>query len=454
MGTCLGSLAGRAHRGGAAGQRGLVSTLRQGAAGALVAEATGIRDIASGPLLRLSHDRFIPGVRTLVEAVREASGGATRFFVQLIDFLTVRRRPDPTRYFERYLDLRPQHRGRAATATGDSHWLTASPSAFRKALLSSGEALWEAVLDPRELRDLTYGYWEEITDTHLPHIQELPQRLPALFAAAARRAVEAGFDGVELHFAHAYTMASFLSRTNTRADGYGGSPEGRLRCPLDVVAAVRAEVGPEVCVGVRIVGDEVIEGGSRLPDAQHQAVALARADLDYISISKGGRFEDARQPSIGRAVYPYTGPSGHECMPTVRIDERGPFGRALPLASGVRQALRNAGLQLPVVAAGGFSTFDQMEAALQDGHADIIAAARQSLADPDWFEKIRLGHGASVRRCDYTNYCEGLDQLHREVTCKKWDKVFGPGDEDVPRAADARRRLIAPPWSPPATPRT
>ena len=85
-----------------------------------------------------------------------------------------------------------------------------------------GERLAE-VLDARELEALRMGARERVTDTHLPHIRELPQVLPEAFAAAARRAREAGFDGVELHYAHAYTMASFLSALNTRDDGYGGS---------------------------------------------------------------------------------------------------------------------------------------------------------------------------------------------------------------------------------------
>ena len=70
------------------------------------------------------------------------------------------------------------------------------------------------------------GYRERVTDLDLPHIRELPRVLPGLFADAAARAFAAGFDGVELHYAHAYTMASFLSALNTRDDGYGGSARG------------------------------------------------------------------------------------------------------------------------------------------------------------------------------------------------------------------------------------
>src|SRR5215208_1388940 len=75
----------------------------QGEPGALVVEATGIRDVPSGPLLRIGHDRFLPGLAELVATVREASGGRTRLFIQIIDFLRIRRRPEPGRYFRRYL---------------------------------------------------------------------------------------------------------------------------------------------------------------------------------------------------------------------------------------------------------------------------------------------------------------------------------------------------------------
>src|SRR5690606_2660183 len=95
----------------------------------------------------------------------------------------------------------------------------------RLAALSDDEL--RRVLSARELEDLERGYRERVTDVHLPHILELPRVLPPLFADAAARAIEAGFDGVELHFAHAYTMASFLSALNTRDDGYGGPREGR-----------------------------------------------------------------------------------------------------------------------------------------------------------------------------------------------------------------------------------
>jgi 2,4-dienoyl-CoA reductase-like NADH-dependent reductase (Old Yellow Enzyme family) len=284
-----------------------------------------------------------------------------------------------------------------------------------------------------------------VSDTHLAHVQELPRVLPDIFAAAARRAREAGFDGVELHYAHAYTMASFLSALNTRADGYGGPRENRVRLPLEVYRAVRERVGDAYAVGARFLGDEVIAGGNRLEDAIYFGREFARAGFDFLSLSKGGKFEDAAQPKVGHAVYPYTGESGYECMPTIRSDERGPFGRNVSLADAVRRALREEGRHTPVVAAGGICTFEQAEEILRRGDADIIAAARQTLADPDWFLKTRLGRGDEIRRCTYTNYCEGLDQSHKQVTCKLWDRVQLE-EPNLSLSHDRRRRLLAPEW--------
>ena len=421
----------------------------EGQPGVLVVEATGIRDVPSGPLLRIGDDRFVPGLRTLVETVRERSQGHTRLFIQILDFVAVRRRPEPDKFFGRYLAITETTRQRLARALGDDGWLHAAEPAIRERLLAADRRLLEAVLTAREIESLDYGYRERIWDTHLPWIRELPAVLPGLFADAARRAREAGFDGAELHYAHAYTMSSFLSRLNVRADGYGGTRENRVRLPLEVLAATRARVGTDYVVGIRYLGDDVVAGGSDLEDAVWFGVKFAAAGVDYLSVSKGGRFEDAKQPKVGEAVYPYTGRSGYECMPTVISDERGPFARNVPLAAAIRRAIRAAGHETPVVTSGGIGTFEQAESILEHGEADFVAAARQTLADPDWFRKIRLGVGHLVRRCEFTNYCEGLDQHHKQVTCKLWDRDFTAHDPSVRLASDGRRRLSAPAWDPP-----
>ena len=417
----------------------------EGRPGVLVVEATGVRDIPSGPLLRIGDDRFIPGLRKLVEVVREASEGQTLLFIQIIDFLAVKRRPEPEKYFQRFLEVDDYHRRALTEITDRRQWLEATESEVREFLQNASDEVIDAVLRPHEREALRFGYREHVTDMHLKHIRELPRELPAIFAAAAYRAREAGFDGVELHYAHAYTMAGFLSAQNDRADGYGGSRENRVRLPLEVYREVRNRVGNDYVVGVRFLADEVIEGGSRLEDTIYYAREFAAAGFDFLSLSKGGKFEDAQQPKVGQAVYPYTGQSGYECMPTVLSDEVGPFGRTVPLVAAIKEAVNKAGFTTPVVATGGISTFEQAEEILRRGQADIVGMARQALADPDWFVKVKLGRGEKVRRCTYTNYCEALDQAHRPVTCKLWDRVDldEPGIETVD---NGRRRLEPPRW--------
>lgn len=416
-----------------------------GKPGALVVEATGIRDIPSGPLLRISHDRFLPGLRELVETVREASHGSTKLFIQIIDFLAVKRRPDPAKYFERFLEITAHHRQSIAEITADAHWIGADEPVVRDFLKAAHDKLIDRILSERELESLRFGYRELVTDTHLPHVRDLPEVLPSIFADAAARAREVGFDGVELHYAHAYTMAGFLSALNKRDDGYGGPRENRVRLPLEVYRAVRKAVGDDYVVGTRFLADEVIAGGNRIDDAIYFGVEFAKAGMDYLSISKGGKFEDAERPRIGQAVYPYTGQSGYECMPTTLSDERGPFGRSVPLVASIKHMVNAAGFTTPIVATGGLTTFEQAEETLQRGQADIAGLARQALADPDWFVKVKLGRGDEIRRCTYTNYCEALDQAHKQVTCKLWDRKE-LGETGITLATDGRRRLLPPEW--------
>jgi 2,4-dienoyl-CoA reductase-like NADH-dependent reductase (Old Yellow Enzyme family) len=376
----------------------------RGRPAALVVEATGIRDVPSGPLLRIGDDRFLPGLVELVRTVREASGGETRLYIQLIDFLAIRRRPDPGKYFERYLAVTDRHRERLAMPT-------ASDAEVRVRLASLADGELDDVLSAAELEALRFGHRERVTDLEREHIRRLPETLPTTFAAAAMRARRAGFDGVELHFAHAYTMASFLSATNTRGDGYGGAREQRARLPLAVYAAVRQAVGADYTVGCRMLAEECIAGGNGIDDTAWFATQFAGAGMDFISLSRGGKFDDARQPKVGEAAYPYTGRSGYECMPSYYSDARGPYGRNLSPTAAIRRAVRAAGAPTPIVVAGGIHGFTQAEAILQEEQADLVGLARQALADPDWFRKVRAGRGAEVRVCLYTNYCEALDSV-------------------------------------------
>ena len=412
-----------------------------GRPGAIVLEATGIRDIPSGPLLRIGHDRFVPGLKRIVDAVREVSGGETKLLIQIIDFLGIRRRPEAQKYLRQHLVLTDRHRA-ALGIKG------ASDEALRDALLALDDEGLAAVLNERELEALRMGARERVTDMHLPHIRELPQALPPLFASAAVRAREAGFDGIELHYAHAYTMASFLSAVNDRDDGYGGSREARVRLPLEVYRKVRSAVGADYAVGCRFLADECIAGGSTVEDTSYYGAAFADAGMDFLSLSRGGKFDDAQQPDVGWSAYPYTGPSGYECMPHHVSDERGPYGRNFDATAAIRDAVRAAGLATPVVVAGGVHGFEQAEELLASDRADLIGFARTSLADPDWFVKVRGGHGSAVNVCSYSNYCEALDAKHLEVTCSLWDRI-GRSEAGVRMSRDGKRRLLPPAWAAP-----
>ena len=253
------------------------------------------------------------------------------------------------------------------------------------------------------------------------------------YGHAAVRARECGFDGVELHMAHAYTLSSFLSRLNPRRDAYGGTLENRLRLPVRVVERVRQSVGEDFPIGVRFLGEECIRNGYTPVEAGPIAVRLARAGVDYISLSAGGKFEDARHIP-GEPLYPYTGYSGDRCMPGSNY----PDGANLYIPEAVRAAVRAAGLTTPIVAAGKVGTLELAEKVLARGQGDMIGMARALLADPDLPRKWREGQEARVVRCVYGNVCKALDENFRRVDCTLWPKKLG----QAPTSSDA----VPPVW--------
>ncbi|HEX4802870.1 MAG TPA: hypothetical protein VFV14_05140, partial [Myxococcaceae bacterium] len=167
----------------------------RGQPGVIVLEATGIRDIASGPLLRVGHDRYVPGLRKLTETVRRASNGRTKVLIQIIDFLTIRRRPTKEKFFGQYLVIGDQYRRRLAELLGAPQWVDADEASLRARLLNLAEEQIESLLSERDLESYRFGFRERVTDVHQLHIRNLPEVLPTLFSEAARRCIEAGFDG-------------------------------------------------------------------------------------------------------------------------------------------------------------------------------------------------------------------------------------------------------------------
>ena len=359
----------------------------KGEPGMIVLEATGVHEVQSGPLLRISNDRYIPALKDLVQRMHAVS--PSKVAIQIIHFLKIATR-NPDQFLRRI---------------------------GREDLIGKPEEMIERELSRRQFEDFCYGYRQRVEDLKSSEIAEIP----GLFARAARRAREAGFDAVELHMAHAYTLASFLSQlSNRRSDEYGSD---RLKLPLEVLRAVRSEVGSDFVVGVRFLGDEAIAGGNRLEDTKPIGIALARNGADYLSISRGGKFEDAKRPRIGEAAYPYTGGSGEACMPNNKM----PAGANIHLSAGIRAALRAANCSIPVVGSGKINTAELAESILREGKADLIGMARAHLCDPDWTRKTRERMRGEILECDYKNACELLyDQRHQKVVCKQWGGVrFG-----------------------------
>jgi 2,4-dienoyl-CoA reductase-like NADH-dependent reductase (Old Yellow Enzyme family) len=265
------------------------------------------------------------------------------------------------------------------------------------------------------------------------------------YGEAAARVREAGYDAVELHMAHAYTLSSFLSARNKRLDAYGGrSLETRLRLPSEVLVRVREKVGPDFPIGIRFDGEECIKGGYGLTESKYMALRFAQLGADYISISAGGKFEDAVHKE-GEPLYPYTGYSGDRTMPPASY----PYAANVYLAEGIRAFVNAHGYRTPIVTTGKIHTPQLAEEVLAAGKADIVGFARALLADPDWPKKARAGHEDTIVRCIYGNVCKNLDENFKQVRCGSlWPRRYlhapeAPGDHDPPAWPDGGAQLDA-----------
>ncbi|MBI4290835.1 MAG: NADH:flavin oxidoreductase/NADH oxidase [Betaproteobacteria bacterium] len=182
--------------------------------------------------------------------------------------------------------------------------------------------------------------------------------LVSAWVDAAKRAVQAGFEAVEIHSAHGYLLHQFLSPiSNRRGDAYGGDRSGRMRFPLDVVDAVRRALPPSVALFVRVSAVDGIEGGWALEDTVAYAIALRERGVDVVDCSSGGIA---------------SGSSSALPVPRRR-------GFQLPFAAEVR---RRAGVAS--MAVGLIIEAQQAEAALAAGDADLIAIGRELLRNPNW----------------------------------------------------------------------
>lgn len=243
------------------------------------------------------------------------------------------------------------------------------------------------------------------------------QAIVRQYGEAAVRTREAGYDAVELHMAHAYTMSSFLSkRSNKRTDEYGGrSLETRMRLMTETILEVRRMVGADYPIGVRFDAEECIKNGYGLGESKYIALRMAQLGVDYISLSAGGKFEDAMAKK-GEALYPYTGYSGDRAMPPATYQD----GANVYLASDIKAFVNAQGFTTPIITTGKISTPEMAEQILASGKADLVGFARALLADPDFPRKARLGQSNKIVRCIYGNVCKQLDEKFKKVTCTLW----------------------------------
>ncbi|MFC1919677.1 NADH:flavin oxidoreductase, partial [Chloroflexota bacterium] len=199
------------------------------------------------------------------------------------------------------------------------------------------------------------------------------QNMVALFAQAAWRAKEAGFDAVELHGAHKYLIAQFLSpASNKRCDIYGGSLENRARFLLEVIKAIKAMVGPGFPVWSRINGEEVgMQGGLGIEEVREVVVMAERAGMDAVHVSG---------------------------MPAIR----GPF---FPIGWGVHNAeVIKKGVSIPVIVVGKLNP-ELAERVLEEGKADLVSMGRPLIADPELPNKMAEGRLDDIRPCIYCSIC-------------------------------------------------
>ncbi|HJZ75251.1 MAG TPA: bifunctional salicylyl-CoA 5-hydroxylase/oxidoreductase [Vicinamibacterales bacterium] len=211
------------------------------------------------------------------------------------------------------------------------------------------------------------------------------ERVTADFVASTGRAIEAGFDWLELHCAHGYLLSAFLSPlTNQRTDHYGGSLENRLCWPLEVFAAMRAVWPQELPMSVRISAHDWVEGGNTEADAIEIARAFKRAGADLIDVSSG-QVSTAQRPVYGRMY-------------------QTPFA----------EAIRNE-VGIATMAVGAISEADHVNSIIAAGRADLCAIARPHLASPSWtlVEAAKIGHTNGIGADWPKQYLKAKSQLER-----------------------------------------
>jgi 2,4-dienoyl-CoA reductase-like NADH-dependent reductase (Old Yellow Enzyme family)/thioredoxin reductase len=244
-----------------------------------------------------------------------------------------------------------------------------------------------------------------------PHAMTLRdiEEVVQAFGAAAARVREGGLDGIEILGAFGLLIAAFLSPySNKRTDAYGGSLENRLRFALEIIQAVREAAGPELIVGMRIPGDEYVEGGLDLPQMKVIAQRLeATGRLDYLNVIAGNNLD-----RINRTVHWSPAPAPH--------------GLFVHLAAGIKEVV-----SLPVFTTGRIVDPHHAERIVAEGSADMVGMTRAHIADPDIVTKTQSGRPEDIRPCVGANLCIAAALKGGPIRCLNnpraaREKAWGP----------------------------
>jgi 2,4-dienoyl-CoA reductase-like NADH-dependent reductase (Old Yellow Enzyme family) len=248
-------------------------------------------------------------------------------------------------------------------------------------------------------KNWTYGWAPSlvpsVVEREIPHVLTVSDiaELVAAYAASASNAVAGDLDGVEVSASHSYLPAQFLSPYyNRRTDEYGGSLEGRFRFVREVLTAVRAAIGPDKILGLRLSGDELISFGMHVEDAIAISKLVEEGGLaDYISVSAGNMH------------------TRHMIVPPMAAEQ----GYQLPFAIQIKHAIG-----LPVIVIGRITNPDMAEQVLEAGNADLIAMTRAQIAEPEFANKVLSGRVDQIRPCIGCNQgCRERFFLGKSITC-------------------------------------
>jgi len=229
----------------------------------------------------------------------------------------------------------------------------------------------------------------------VPHQMDIDDMKELLdgYARAASNVRVSGADGVEIHAAHEYLLSEFMSPLiNRRTDEYGGSLDNRLRFVKEVINCVRENLGRDLVVGIKMNGDDFLEGGLTLDETKEIAARLEdTGQIDYITVSAGTSFNT------------------HLNVPPMYM----PLGSYVHLAAGIREVV-----DIPVIAVGRINDPIQAEKILADGQADMVAVCRGQICDAEWANKAHQGLVDDIRKCIACNEgCIGTLFKIRPGTC-------------------------------------